>query len=148
MFYVDGNLDALTFQGGTAVNTSASNGVRIGGSRVFGSRAVAGKMDDIRIYDRALSKDEIMALATPGTGQELKISAIRQLENGNIEVDWTGAPGDYFFEYSFDLTPDSWLEISDSESILPGETISTAVDDFIAPNAENRKVFYRLRPVE
>ena len=148
LFYVDGNLDALTFQGGTAVNTSASNGVRIGGSRVFGSRAVAGKMDDIRIYDRALSKDEIMALATPGTGQELKISAIRQLENGNIEVDWTGAPGDYFFEYSFDLTPDSWLEISDSESILPGETISTAVDDFIAPNAENRKVFYRLRPVE
>ena len=50
-------------------------------------------MDDIRIYDRALSEDEILSLITPGNGQELKIIAIRQLENGNVEVDWKGAPG-------------------------------------------------------
>jgi len=148
LFYVDGNLEALTASGGTTVNTNASNGVRIGNARVFQGRAVAGKMDDIRIYDRALSEAEILSLITPGSGQELKITAIRQLENGNVEVDWAGAPGDYFFEYSFDLAPDSWLEISDSELILQGETTSTSVDDFIAPNAENRKVFYRLRPVD
>ena len=148
LFYVDGNLEALTASGGTTVNTNASNGLRIGNSRVFQGRAVAGKMDDIRIYDRALNEAEIVALITPGNSQELKIIAIRQLENGNVEVDWAGAPGDYFFEYSLDLTPDSWLEISDSELILQGETTATAVDDFIAPNAENRKVFYRLRPVE
>ena len=148
LFYVDGNLEALTASGGTTVNTNASNGVRIGNARVFQGRAVAGKMDDIRIYDRALSEAEILSLITPGSGQELKITAIRQLENGNVEVDWAGVPGDYFFEYSFDLTPDSWLEISDSELILQGETTSTSVDDFIAPNAENRKVFYRLRPVD
>ena len=148
LFYVDGNLEALTASGGTTVNTNASNGLRIGNSRVFQGRAVAGKMDDIRIYDRALNEAEIVSLITPGNSQELKIIAIRQLENGNVEVDWAGAPGDYFFEYSLDLTPDSWLEISDSELILQGETTATAVDDFIAPNAENRKVFYRLRPVE
>ncbi|MDB4428716.1 LamG domain-containing protein [Akkermansiaceae bacterium] len=148
LFYVDGNLEALTASGGTTVNTNASNGVRIGSARTFPGRAVAGKMDDIRIYDRALSEDEILSLITPGNGQELKIIAIRQLENGNVEVDWKGAPGDYFFEYSFDLTPDSWLEISDSELILQGESMATSVDDFIAPNAENRKVFYRLRPVD
>jgi hypothetical protein len=148
LFYVDGNLEALTASGGTTVNTNASNGVRIGNARVFQGRAVAGKMDDIRIYDRALSEAEILSLITPGSGQELKITAIRQLENGNVEVDWAGAPGDYFFEYSFDLAPDSWLEISDSELILQGETTSTSVDDFIAPSAENRKVFYRLRPVD
>ena len=148
LFYVDGNVEALTASGGTIVNTNASNGVRIGNARVFQGRAVAGKMDDIRIYDRALSEAEILSLITPGSGQELKITAIRQLENGNVEVDWAGAPGDYFFEYSFDLDPDGWLEISDSELILQGETTSTSVDDFIAPNAENRKVFYRLRPVD
>ena len=148
LFYVDGNLEALTASGGTTVNTNASNGVRIGSARTFPGRAVAGKMDDIRIYDRALREDEILSLITPGNGQELKIIAIRQLENGNVEVDWKGAPGDYFFEYSFDLTPDSWLEISDSELILQGESMATSVDDFIAPNAENRKVFYRLRPVD
>lgn len=148
LFYVDGNLEVLTASGGTTVNTNASNGLRIGNSRVFQGRAVAGKMDDIRIYDRALNEAEIVSLITPGNSQELKIIAIRQLENGNVEVDWAGAPGDYFFEYSLDLTPDSWLEISDSELILQGETTATAVDDFIAPNAENRKVFYRLRPVE
>ena len=148
LFYFDGNLEALAASGGTTVNTNASNGVRIGSARTFPGRAVAGKMDDIRIYDRALSEAEILSLITPGNGQELKVIAIRQLQNGNVEVDWAGAPGDYFFEYSFDLTPDSWLEISDSELILQGETTGTSVDDFIAPNTENRKVFYRLRPID
>jgi len=148
LFYLDGNLDALTFQGGTTVNTNASNGVRIGNARTFPGRAVAGKMDDIRIYDRALSEDEIRALLEPGADQKLRITAIRQLENGNVAIDWTGAPGDYFFEYSFDLTPGSWLELSDSESILPGETSATAIDSFIAPNAENSRVFYRIRLAE
>ncbi len=148
LFYFDGNLEALIASGGTTVNTNASNGVRIGSARTFPGRAVAGKMDDVRIYDRALSEAEILSLITPGNGQELKVIAIRQLQNGNVEVDWAGAPGDYFFEYSFDLTPDSWLEISDSELILQGETMGTSVDDFIAPNTENRKVFYRLRPID
>jgi hypothetical protein len=148
LFYVDGNLEVLTVQGGTVVNTNASNGVRIGNARTFPTRAVAGKMDDIRIYDRALSEDEIRALIEPGAGQELRITAIRRAENGNVEIDWAGAPGDYLFEYSFDLTSDSWLELSDSESILPGATTATSVDSFIAPNAENTKVFYRLRLAE
>jgi hypothetical protein len=148
LFYVDGNLDALTTSGGTTVNTNASNGVRIGGARTFPGRAAAGKMDDIRIYDRALSEEEIKALIEPGAGEELRITAIRRLEGGNVEIEWAGTPGDYFFEYSLDLTSDSWFEISDSETILPGETRATAIDDFIAPNAENQKVFYRLRSVE
>lgn len=148
LFYVDGNLDALTVQGGTTVNTGASNGVRIGGARTFAARAVTGKMDDIRIYDRALSEDEIRALIEPGVGEGLRVTGIRQLENGNVEIDWSGSPGDYLFEYSFDLTADSWLELSDSETIFPGETSATSIDDFIAPNAANRKVFYRFRPVE
>ena len=83
----NGNLEALTASGGTTVNTNASNGLRIGNSRVFQGRAVAGKMDDIRIYDRALNEAEIVSLITPGNSQELKIIAIRQLENGNVEVE-------------------------------------------------------------
>jgi hypothetical protein len=105
-------------------------------------------MDDIRIYDRALSEDEIRALLEPGADQELRVTAIRQLQNGNVAIDWIGTPGDYFFEYSLDLTPGSWLELSDSESILPGETSATAIDSFIAPNTENSRVFYRIRLAE
>lgn len=148
LFYIDGELEELTFTGGTEIDTTTTNPVLIGASPGIANRALTGKMDDIRIYDRALSEDEIRVLIEPGAGESLRVTAIRQLENGNVEIDWSGSPGDYLFEYSFDLTSDSWLELSDSETIPPGETSATSIDDFIAPNSENRKVFYRFRPVE
>ncbi len=148
LFYIDGELDELTLTGGTEINTTTTNPVLIGASPGIANRVLTGKMDDIRIYNRALTADDIVALVDASATLSLKITDIRKLENGNVAIDWTGAPGDYFFEYSFDLTPGSWLELSDSESILPGETSATAIDSFIAPNAENSRVFYRIRLAE
>ncbi|MGC6457215.1 MAG: LamG domain-containing protein [Akkermansiaceae bacterium] len=148
LFYIDGQLDPLTVTGGTPVNTTTTTPVRIGSSPVFPSRTLTGKMDDIRIFNRALPADEILALIEPVDDTPLEVTAIRRLENGNVELTWSGAPGEYFLEYSVDLSSDSWLELSDSETILPGETNAVSIDDFIAPNPDNTKVFYRFRPAE
>lgn len=144
-FYIDGQPDALTFSGGTAVNTTITNPIFIGSSPIFPGRTLTGKMDDIRIYDRALSPDEILALVEPGVSTPLEITAIRRLENGNVEIDWSGPPGFYFFEYSIDLREGNWFELSDNAEILAGETSATITDSFIAPDPKFPKVFYRIR---
>lgn len=148
LFYIDGELDPLTGSGGTPIDTTTTNPVRIGNSNSFPARVLTGKMDDIRIYERALTAAEIAALLEPVANVPLQITAIRRLENGNVEIDWTGAPGEYLLEYSFDLEAGSWLELSDSEVIADGESTATSVDNFIAPQAGNTRVFYRLRAFE
>ncbi len=147
-FYIDGQPDALTVSGGTQVNTTTTNPVIIGSSRIFPERALTGKMDDIRIYDRALADEEILALFEPADDAPLEIKAIRRLADGRVELEWSGAPGKYFLEYSFDLSPGSWLELSDSETIEVGETSATSIDDFVAANPANTRVFYRFRAVD
>lgn len=144
LFYVDGVLDPLSVTGGTEINSATSTNVRIGASQGIAGRSLTGKMDDIRIYNRALGADEIEKLVT-AIDIPLEIVGIEKLENGNVEVTWTGAPGEYIFEYSFDLTEASWLDLSDSEVIEDGETTATVLDTVIAPNPDNKKVFYRIR---
>ncbi|MDB4288917.1 hypothetical protein N9947_03005, partial [bacterium] len=63
-----------------------------------------------------------------------------------VELTWTGAPGDYIFEYSLDLTEGSWFEISDNAVIADGETSGTETDDTIAPTGS--RIFYRFRVAE
>jgi hypothetical protein len=144
-FYIDGVLDPLTATGGTEINSTTTNPVLIGSSPGIAGRALTGKMDDIRIYNRALSSEEVEKLSSQ-IDVTLEVIAIRRLENGNVELDWSGAPGDYIFEYSRNLT--SWTEISDSEVIAEGETSATSIDNSIAPDAANPKIFYRFRPLD
>lgn len=146
-FYIDGVLDPLTVSGGTEINTTTTNPVLIGSSPGIAGRALTGKMDDIRIYNRALSGEEIAELITQ-IATPLQVTAISRLENGSVQLSWSGAPGDYFFEYSFDLLEGNWIELSDSETIDEGETTATSVDNIVAPVASNRKVFYRFRAAE
>lgn len=149
-FYIDGVLDPLTFSGRTEINTTTTNPVLIGASPGIANRELTGRMDDIRIYNRALSPEEVKNLITQ-IDVTLEVTALRRLENGNVELTWTGAPGEYYLEYSTDLTDDGWSELSDSEVIKDGETTGTSIDDIIAPNAPNAantKIFYRLRPLE
>ncbi|MGJ8695203.1 MAG: LamG-like jellyroll fold domain-containing protein [Verrucomicrobiaceae bacterium] len=147
VFYVDGVLDPLSVVGGTEINSSTDVNVRIGASRSIAGRSLTGKMDDIRIYNRALDAADVEALLAPEP-EALEITQVRVLSNGNVEVDWKGAPGTYFLEYSLDLTDSNWFEITDNATIETGATSGTAVDDFIAPAPENSKVFYRIRKME
>lgn len=68
--YIDGVLDGTAAQSGgnTAINTLAGNDVFIGHSFQDNSRDLAGSLDDFRIYDHALSAQEVQALVPePGS---------------------------------------------------------------------------------
>ncbi|MDA7629878.1 LamG domain-containing protein [Akkermansiaceae bacterium] len=145
LFYIDGVLDTFAVTGTTEINTTTPGSMRIGGARTFGNRNLTGKLDDIRIYNRALSAEEIVSLITP-LDASLEITGITRNADGSVELTWTGAPGDYIFEYSPDLTEGSWFEISDNAVIADGETSGTETDDAIAPTGS--KIFYRFRVAE
>jgi len=73
LHYVNGNLDEFSSVQPVSLNTSLSGQLRVGRTvpPTEGSWAgyFAGLIDDLRIYDRALSVDEVKALYASGEGQ-------------------------------------------------------------------------------
>jgi hypothetical protein len=65
--YVDGQLQATTVSSAQAINTAAAADVLLGAYDNAGAKSgyFKGLIDDVRIYDRALNPDEILATA-PG----------------------------------------------------------------------------------
>ena len=147
LFYVDGVLDPAAVGGATAINTASADPVRFGNANRFG-RPLVGKLDDIRIYDRALSAEEILALVEADETR-FEITGIRRLENGDIAITWTAPPGEYSVEYSFD-NQDWSLELTDAV-IEVGESSAVTIDNFIANppvGPAPPRVFYRVLAVE
>lgn len=143
LFYVDGVLDGAAVGGTTAIDTASLDPVRIGNANRF-ARPLTGKMDDIRIYSRALSGDEILEL-TKAEAVEFAINSIQILGDGSAEIRWSAPPGEYAVDFSFDLI--DWLELDDT-SIPPGESSAVTVDGFIATNPDNTRVYYRVKVLE
>ena len=146
-FYIDGALDTLSAVGGTPINSSTANNVRIGASQGIANRSLTGKMDDIRIYTRALSASEISDLAAP-LDIPLVITDIERQENGSVVIGWSGSPGEYSLEYTPDLSNPNWFELSDNEVIEAGETTGTSTDSSVATNPVNTRIFYRFRKID
>jgi len=77
-FYIDGSQDSGGWQTYTPARVSASGVTAKIGSRGDGaSNFFSGKIDDLRIYNRALSPDEVLALylGEPGGGITVSISS-------------------------------------------------------------------------
>ena len=66
LLFVDGVLDAITAVGSIAIDTTAD--LRIGENYALGNSYFAGTLDEVRIYDRALSDAEVMQLSDQRTG--------------------------------------------------------------------------------
>ena len=128
----------------TDINTAALDPVKIGNANPSPDRPITGKMDDIRIYSRALTGDEILEL-TKAEEVEFAINSIQILGDGSAEIRWSAPPGDYAVDFSLDLV--DWLELDD-KSIPPGESSAVTVDSFIAPNPDNTRVYYRIKVLE
>ena len=85
--YVDGAIAGLTTTNGNdpVINTVLNNGVAFAGSNVFADRGLDGLMDDVAIWSRALSADEIASVASgaqipePTSGLLLAIGLLAML---------------------------------------------------------------------
>jgi len=88
-FYVDGVLDPNSVSGATAINTSTANSLQIGQSGSITGRQFTGQLDDVRMYDHALSAAEVHALFAPSmTPNDSSV-------NGNLLVQLTDPANDY-----------------------------------------------------
>jgi len=65
--YVDGEDDTISGTSSNAFNLVENYDVKIARSFAWSSRWFIGMLDDVRLYDRVLSADEIRALAIPPT---------------------------------------------------------------------------------
>ena len=146
-FSIDGALDTLSFVGGTPINSSPANNVRIGASQGIANRSLTEKMDDIRMSTRALSAIEISDLVAP-LDIPLVIADMERQENGSVALSWSGSPGEYSLEYTTDLSNPNWFELSDNEVIEAGETTGTSTDSSVATNPANTKIFCRFRKID
>ncbi|MFC1782657.1 RHS repeat domain-containing protein [Planctomycetota bacterium] len=108
LFYLNGEpSDSQTLSG---VNTNADPYVyaRIGvGSDDMGDY-FEGKIDNVMIFDRALSTEEIVSLADAGNDNVLSVAATVYDKAGNLTTDYRG------YKYSYDYE-NRLLEIADSD---------------------------------
>ena len=98
LLYVDGNLDPI-MPGGTPnqMNTSSGGEFRIAYDLNNTGRTYDGMIDDVRIYDRALSAEDIRALMDDPGGTVTQALAPDPEDGDIIDTTWynlTWIPGD------------------------------------------------------
>ena len=139
-FFVDGEPDPLTIVGGTDINTGAGTNVRIGGSAAFTGREFTGQLDDIRIYNRALSQEEIGAVMSGGGGQSDGFAITRvEYDGTTATITWKSTPGQsYGIDSSEDL--ERWAEVDDG--VAASDAGETTYQDEVG---EIDALYYRIR---
>jgi len=92
--WIDGELDYEVIST-NPVNTSITTGVDIGKASVLGSRCFDGLIDEVRIYNRALSHSEIRSLYLNPSGNSGGLVSAEQVRTGIIHSEnWSaGATG-------------------------------------------------------
>jgi len=103
-FYVDGELNATTDYVGSIASETAN--VNLGRSSDFTDRLYEGLLDDVRIYSRALSQDEVAYLAERSTFTQ-PLYLLLTPPNPNISLLYDDGIID-FKDYA--VLADEWLE--------------------------------------
>lgn len=114
------------------------------------NRSVAFILDPVAIganngsaAQRGLGFDNLYV--TLGVASELAITDIVVESPGRVSLTWSGAPGNYAIDYSFDLEEGSWLELTDTARIAAGSTSGNATLELVPAEANASQVFYRVR---
>jgi hypothetical protein len=97
----------------------------------------AGKMDDLRIYNRTLSAAEVQALYQGSTyAQNL---AIQKAAPQSVQVRWdVNSNAVYQVEYRTNLAETAWSPL---QSAIPGSVTNSIIDSILGQPAR----FYRVR---
>jgi len=102
-----------------------------------------GRMDDLRIYDRTLSADEVMNLYLgAGSGAEARDVAIRRSASNSVEVSWSGRSNTvYQVQYRSDAATRGWTNIG--QPIASDEGPDVFYDSIMGANCK----YYRVCPL-
>ncbi|HKQ39422.1 MAG TPA: LamG domain-containing protein, partial [Verrucomicrobiae bacterium] len=130
-FYIDGaDAGTATLDGGFGLN---QNPIRIGtdGPAWDPSSMFHGSMDDVRIYNRALTATEIQALMS-----RPRVSIAHS--GSNVVISWPAAAMDFVLESTDNLASGNWSTVN--ESIIPSGDLNT-----VTVPVGSGSTFYRLK---
>ena len=141
-YFIDGvtvGMQALTEAIGTAEHPFFIGGQANNGSV---NEHFNGYIDDVRIYDEALSVEEILALITaepvPPEFSEIAVNAA-----GDVTLTWDSTPGaTYIFNFSNDLV--NWNELNDSVPSGGSSTTLTLPNDVFPLDTDPLKLFFQV----
>ncbi|MCX8239896.1 MAG: hypothetical protein OSB05_13835, partial [Akkermansiaceae bacterium] len=143
LLYVDGQLEIPSVFLAQEIHTDTANGIDLRIGDDHSNRKWDGWIDDVRIYNYALTPEEIVEARLGGTAAPFQItSAIYDEAAGSVTLTWNSTPGrTYSIDYSEDLTTDSWSEAVDA--LLSRGTETTYTLTGIA--AGTTRLFHRIR---
>ena len=150
--YVDGELSINP--GGTAgseadVNSLAGSGDFGVGAESNGSNPFPGEIDDLRLYDAALSDEDVLAIYNQGMGdltEPLPFEITKVIKDGDaVIITFRTRPGRvYGVDFSYDLK--DWEELDDGVGAEDGSDLKEFTDDF-SPGQTGQR-YYRVRELE
>lgn len=131
--YLDGRLVASANAGGHSVNNTA---LWIGNNSVFGPRMFQGRLDEVAIYNRALSASEISNIYSAALSPMLNLTA---LTNGMLLTWPTNFPG-------FTIQTNSSLTFGNWGVLTTNTNYGTIFTNFAFTNTSGGpQLFYRLK---
>lgn len=140
--YVDGSPETISGSQGVTINTTTSGNVKIGSD--VQNRFWKGELDEIRVYNRALTAAEVLALAQSTDTSTL---AWQRRYFGNEPVDWSldddGDGQSRFQEYAFGTQP----HLSDAAPVslvVPEETNGQLRATFPRRRAGTHQLAYHI----
>jgi hypothetical protein len=109
--YLDGQLAASSTAGSHSGNTSP---FWVGNNSVFGPRLFQGKIDEVAVFNRALTAGEVAAIYAAAAGPTLNIA----LQEAAVVLNWpTNFPG-FVLQTNSDLSATNWGMLTGNYSIV------------------------------
>jgi len=131
--YLDGQLVASSIAGPHYPN---HNPFWIGNNQVFGPRLFQGRIDEVAIFNRALTAAEIAGIASAAQRPTLSIATL----NNAVLLTWTTNFMGYKLQSSATLNPAQWTTLTNNYSVISNNFSVTHP-------LVSSQMFFRLLPV-
>ncbi|MCB1094728.1 MAG: LamG domain-containing protein [Verrucomicrobiae bacterium] len=114
----------------------------IGAGESGTAHLLTGAVDDVRIYQGALTEEEIQGLLTGSTGAPFQVTKIVKSAE-EVTLSWNSTPsGLYLIDYTSDLSNPEWIELEDG---IASEGDETEFTDDDPEHLSLPQGYYRVR---
>ena len=114
----------------------------IGAGEAGTSHLLTGAVDDVHIYQGALTEEEIQGLLTGSDGAPFQVTKIVRSPE-EITLTWGSTlSGTYLIDYTADLSNPEWIELEDG---IPSEGDETEFTDDDPEHVALPEGYYRIR---